>query len=60
VKKPPDPVFTKALRLFQKPSDDRSPDMVYARLTPKLIPQLGESAEYRRMLERMKFPGVVT
>jgi hypothetical protein len=45
-----------ALPLFQKALDDRSPDMVYARITPRLIPQLGQSAEYRGMVERMKFP----
>jgi TolB-like protein/Tfp pilus assembly protein PilF len=47
-----------ALRYFQKALDDRSPDMVYARVAPKLIPQLGKSAEYRRMVETMGFPGV--
>jgi len=45
-----------ALPLFQKALDDRSPDMVYARITPWLIPQLGKSAEYGRMVERMGFP----
>ena len=47
-----------ALRLYQKALDDRSPDMVYARIAPRLTPQLGESAEYRQMVERMGFPGV--
>jgi hypothetical protein len=42
---------------FQKAVDDRSPDMVYARVAPRLIPPLGESAEYRRMVEKMGFPG---
>jgi len=44
------------LPLFQKSLDERSPDMVYARIMPKLIPRLGESAEYRGMVERMGFP----
>ena len=47
-----------ALPLFQKALDDRSPDMVYARIMPRLIPQLGESAEYRGMVEKMGFPAV--
>jgi hypothetical protein len=45
-----------ALRYFQKALDDRSPDMVYAMVAARLIPQLGKSAEYRRMVERMGFP----
>jgi hypothetical protein len=45
-----------ALRYFQKALDDRSPEMVYAMVAPTLIPQLGESAEYRRMVEGMGFP----
>jgi Tfp pilus assembly protein PilF len=47
-----------ALRYFQKALDDRSPDMVYAMVAARLIPQLGKSAEYRRMVERMGFPEV--
>ncbi|HEV8422765.1 MAG TPA: hypothetical protein VGQ40_05425 [Chthoniobacterales bacterium] len=45
-----------ALRYFQKALDDRSPEMVYAMVAPTLIPQLGKSAEYLRMVEKMGFP----
>jgi Tfp pilus assembly protein PilF len=47
-----------ALRYLHKALDDRSPDMVYAMILPRLIPQLKESAEYRGMVERMGFPAV--
>ncbi len=47
-----------ALRYLHKALDDRSPDMVYAMILPRLIPQLKESAEYRGMVERMRFPAV--
>jgi hypothetical protein len=32
--------------------------MVYAMVAPKLIPQLGKSGQYRRMVEGMGFPEV--
>src|SRR6185369_1687641 len=45
-----------ALRYFQKAVDDRSPEMVYAMVAPRLTPQLAESAQYLRMVEKMEFP----
>jgi len=47
-----------ALRYFQKGFDERSPDMVYLMVSPRLVPQLGESAEYRKLVERMGFPRI--
>jgi TolB-like protein len=45
-----------ALRWFQKAFDDRSPDMVYARISSRIMPQLAGSAGYQAIVARMGFP----
>ena len=50
--------FDEALRWYHKALDDRSPDLVYARMLGKIIPKFGASAGYGAILERMKFPVV--
>jgi hypothetical protein len=45
-----------ALRWFQKAFDDRSPDMVYARSSSRIMPQLAGSAGYQAIVARMGFP----
>jgi TolB-like protein/Tfp pilus assembly protein PilF len=45
-----------ALHWFQKAFDDRSPDMVYARISSLITPQLAGSAGYQAIVARMGFP----
>jgi hypothetical protein len=46
----------KAVHWFQKAFDDRSPDMVYAKVVSRLNPRLAANAGYRAILEQMAFP----
>jgi hypothetical protein len=45
-----------AVHWFQKAFDDRSPDMVYAKVVSRLNPRLAANAGYRAILEQMAFP----
>jgi TolB-like protein/Tfp pilus assembly protein PilF len=45
-----------AVRWYQKAVKDRSPDMVYARVSSRLNPRLAADAGYRAILEKMAFP----
>lgn len=45
-----------AVHWYQKALEDRSPDMVYAKVGSRLIPRLEADAGYRAILSRMAFP----
>jgi hypothetical protein len=45
-----------ALRWSQKAFHDRSPDMVYARISSRIMPQLAGSAGCQAIVARMGFP----
>jgi len=47
-----------ALRGYQKALDDRSPDMVYAMVVSRIVPQLADSAGYQALVARLEFPQV--
>jgi TolB-like protein len=49
-----------AVRSYRQALDDRSPDMVYALATARLVPRLRENADYRAILSRMRFPQPAT
>jgi len=45
-----------AVHWYQKAFEDRSPDMVYARVVTRLDPRLAANAGYRAILDQMAFP----
>lgn len=45
-----------ALRWYQKGLADRSPDLVYAKIIDRIVPQLAHSAGYQAIVEQMAFP----
>jgi hypothetical protein len=45
-----------AVHWFQKAFDDRSPDMVYAKVVSRLNPRRAANAGYRAILEQTAFP----
>ena len=45
-----------AVRWFQKAFEDRSPDMVYAKIVSRLDPRLAADAGYRAIVDKMEFP----
>jgi hypothetical protein len=45
-----------AVHWFQKAFEDRSPDMVFAKVVSRLNPGLAANAGYRAILDQMAFP----
>jgi hypothetical protein len=45
-----------AVHWFQKAFEDRSPDMVYAKVASRLEPRLAADAGYGAILDKMAFP----
>jgi len=45
-----------AVHWFQKAFEDRSPDMVYAKVLSRINPRLAANAGYRAILDQMAFP----
>ena len=44
-----------ALRWYEKAFDDRTPNMAYAAIIPRLSPELAGNARYNAIVERMGF-----
>ena len=45
-----------ALRWYEKACDDRTPNMVYAPIFPRLCPELAGNLRYNAIVDRMGFP----
>lgn len=45
-----------ALRWYEKAFEDRTPNMVYASIMPRLSPELAGNARYNAIVDRMGFP----
>ena len=45
-----------ALRWYEKAFEDRTPNMVYASIMPRLSPEIAGNARYQAIVDRMGFP----
>ncbi|MBV8144330.1 MAG: hypothetical protein JO184_04915 [Gammaproteobacteria bacterium] len=45
-----------AVQWYRKAFDDRSPEMVYAKIVSRLNPRLGANSGFREILDKMAFP----